>query len=65
MMSRFVGLASDDRKNEIIIFYHEMLHKTTGYSLEEYEHSVTSEESALIERSFIDRSNQSFEILKG
>ncbi len=62
MMSRFVGLASDDRKNEIIIYYLEMLKRTTDYSLEEYENSISSEESASIERSFVDRSKNSFTI---
>lgn len=65
MMSRFVGLASEDRKNEIIIFYHEMLHKTTGNSLEEYEDSISDEEAKSIKSSFIERSRKSFNITKG
>ncbi len=65
MMSRFVGLASENRKNEIIIFYHEMLKKTTGYSLEEYEKSINDEEVKAIRDSFIERSRRSFSITKG
>ncbi len=65
MMSRFVGLASEDRKNEIIIFYLEMLNKTTGISLEEYENSISDEKAESIRNSFIGRSRKSFEIIKG
>ncbi|WP_160114535.1 hypothetical protein [Aquimarina sp. AU474] len=65
MMSRLVGLASKDRKNEIIIFYHEMLHKTTGYSLEKYENSISDEEATSIRNSFTERSRNSFKITKG
>lgn len=65
MMSRFVGLASDDRKNEIIIFYHEMLNKTTGESLDEYENSSSIAKAKSIRNSFIQRSRQSFNITKG
>jgi len=65
MMSRFVGLASEDRKYEIIIFYQEMLTKTTGYSLKEYESSISRKESELIEKLFIERSRNSFQILEG
>ena len=65
MMSRFVGLASENRKNEIIIFYHEMLKKTTGYSLEEYEKSINDEEVKAIRDSFIERSRRSFSITRG
>ncbi|UOY05115.1 hypothetical protein L0P88_14305 [Muricauda sp. SCSIO 64092] len=65
MMSRFVGLASEDRKNEIIIFYLEMLNKTTGISLEEYENSISAEKAESIRNSFIGRSRKSFEIIKG
>jgi hypothetical protein len=65
MMSRFVGLASDDRKNEIIIFYMEMLGKTTGYSLDEYQNSISDKESELIEQSFEERSRKSFNIITG
>ncbi|WP_299438404.1 hypothetical protein [uncultured Aquimarina sp.] len=65
MMSRFVGLASKDRKNEIIIFYQEMLNKTTGYSLEKYENSISDEEAKFIRDSFIERSKNSFNITRG
>ncbi|MDH7448170.1 hypothetical protein [Aquimarina sp. 2201CG14-23] len=65
MMSRFVGLASKDRKNEIIIFYQEMLYKTTGYTLEQYENSISDEEARSIRDSFIERSRNSFNITKG
>ena len=65
MMSRFVGLASDDRKNEIIFFYMEMLGKTTGYSLDEYQNSISDEELESIEQSFEERSRKSFEINTG
>ena len=63
MMSRFVGLASQDRKNEIILFYTEMLKGTTGYSLEEYENTVSKEEQQKIEEAFVERSRGSFEVL--
>ncbi|UJH68315.1 hypothetical protein [Allomuricauda sp. SCSIO 65647] len=65
MMSRFVGLASEDRKNEIIIFYLEMLNKTTGISLEEYENSIDDEKAESIRNSFVERSRKSFDITKG
>lgn len=65
MMSRFVGLASKDRKKEIIIYYIEMLKQTTGYSLQEYEDSVGDEEAATIRRDFVERSRNSFKIIKG
>ncbi|BFP41828.1 hypothetical protein FGF1_26730 [Flavobacteriaceae bacterium GF1] len=65
MMSRFVGLASEDRKNEIIIYYLEMLNKTTGISLEEYENSISDEKAKSIRTSFIGRSRKSFDITKG
>jgi len=63
MMSRFVGLASDDRKNEIIIFYHEMLENSTGYSLDQWENEVSEEEAVAIDNAFAARSRVSFEIL--
>ena len=63
MMSRFVGLPSEDRKHEIIIYYLEMLKKTTGYSLEEYENEISKEEAASIEKSLVERSRESFSIL--
>ncbi|NER12028.1 hypothetical protein GWK08_01115 [Leptobacterium flavescens] len=62
MMSRFVGLASEDRKNEIIIYYLEMLQKSTGYSLEEFENSIPEEEAESIETALIERSRESFTI---
>lgn len=65
MMSRFVGLASEDRKNEIIIFYFEMLNKATGYSLDEWENSVSREERVKIDSTFVVRSKKSFKIVKG
>ncbi|HMQ47653.1 MAG TPA: hypothetical protein PKA00_09565 [Saprospiraceae bacterium] len=65
MMSRFVGLASEDRKNEIIIFYIEMLKHTTGYSLQEFENTLPKEKANAIEQSFIERSKGSFLIIKG
>ncbi|MBK7872151.1 MAG: hypothetical protein IPJ74_16520 [Saprospiraceae bacterium] len=64
MMSRFVGLASEDRRNEIIIFYFEMLKETTGYSLTEWENAVSKDKAILIEKDFIERSKQSFTILE-
>ena len=65
MMSRFVGLASEDRKHEIIIFYLEMLNRTTGYSLDEYENSIEGEEAKSIRKAFVQRSRNSFNITKG
>ncbi|MEP1094864.1 MAG: hypothetical protein ABJG78_07115 [Cyclobacteriaceae bacterium] len=65
MMSRFVGLASEDRKNEIIIFYIEMLNSETGYTLDEYENSVSDKEKEAIRNSLIERSRNSFSITKG
>ena len=64
MMSRFVGLASDDRKNEIIIFYHEMLNKSTGYSLDEWENSVSRDEVLSIDSAFVARSKNSFSVIE-
>ena len=65
MMSRFVGLASEDRKNEIIIFYQEMLTKTTGLTLDEYEQSTTQADRETIINSLVERSRNSFEIIEG
>ena len=65
MMSRFVGLASEDRKNEIILFYIEMLKKETGYSLEAYKNSVSKTAKDSIENAFVTRSRNSFRIIKG
>ncbi len=65
MMSRYVGLASEDRKNEIIIFYLEMLKKTTGYTLDEYENTISPEQAKSIRTAFVKRSEESFEVIKG
>ena len=65
MMSRFVGLASEDRKNEIIIFYYEMLKKSTGYSLDEWENSISRKKAISIDSAFVERSKKSFSIIKG
>jgi len=65
MMSRFVGLASTDRKHEIIIFYLEMLTQTTGYILRDFEQSISSEEREAIEGSLVKRSRKSFTIIEG
>ena len=65
MMSRFVGLASEDRKNEIIIYYIEMLRKNTGYTLKEIEDTINKEEATIIRNELIERSKKSFTIIKG
>ena len=65
MMSRYVGLASEDRKHEIILYYIEMLEKTTGYTLEEYENSISEQKADSIRGALIERSRNSFKILKG
>ena len=65
MMSRFVGLASEDRKHEILIYYIEMLHKTTGYTLEEYEVLNNKRLTDSIRNALVDRSYKSFKIIKG
>ena len=65
MMSRFVGLASEDRKNEIIIYYLEMLKNTTGYSLDDYENYISKEVAEAIRAAFVKRSKKSFKIIKG
>ena len=64
MMSRWVGLASDDRRNEIIIYYLEMLKNTTGYTLDDYEQLETKEANE-IRNALITRSRKSFTIVKG
>ena len=61
MMSRFVGLASDDRKHEIIIFYQEMLEATTGYTLVLL-NGIPEQEVAQIERALEQRARASFSI---
>lgn len=65
MMSRFVGLASEDRKNEIIIFYFEMLNKKTGYTLDQWENSLPHQEKIKIDSAFVVRSKRSFTIISG
>lgn len=65
MMSRFVGLASEDRKNEIIIFYIEMMKHSIGYSLDEYENLIPSKRADSIQDAFTKRSKSSFQIVKG
>ena len=64
MMSRWVGLASEDKKHEILIYYLEMLKSTTGHTLQEYEQldKVVAEE---IRTALIERSRKSFKIVKG
>lgn len=64
MMSRWVGLASKDRKNEIIIYYLEMLKSSTGHSLEEYE-GMDKEQAESIRNALVERSMRSFSIVKG
>lgn len=65
MMSRFVGLASEDRKHEIIIYYIEMLRNTIGYTLEEFEKMDDEDKVNQISNEFVDRSRNSFSIVKG
>lgn len=65
MMSRFVGLASEDRKSEIIIFYFEMLEGSTGHTLESFENSLTPAEMRAIREAFTARSRESFTIIAG
>ena len=61
MMSRWVGLASEDRKNEIIMYYLEMLKGRTGHTLEEYE-ALNKEEAGAIRNALVARSEESFSI---
>lgn len=63
MMSRFLALASEDRKNELIIYYVEMLHKTTGYSLTDWENTLDKPTKKAIRDALIERSRKSFTIL--
>lgn len=65
MMSRFVGLASEDRRNEIIIYYVEMMRSSTGYTLEQWESESVELGRAAIEEEFVARSRKSFEIVRG
>ncbi len=64
MMSRFLALASEDRKNEIIIYYFEMLGDTTGMTLKEWEQQSGTAKTQMIRSAFIERSEQSFHILE-
>ncbi|MEX0288528.1 MAG: hypothetical protein AB3N14_05415 [Flavobacteriaceae bacterium] len=64
MMSRWVGLASEDRKNEIIMYYLEMLKDRTGHTLEEYE-ALDEDRVKAIKDGLIGRSKKSFSIVKG
>ncbi len=61
MMSRFVGLASPDRKNEIIIFYIEMLRGQLKQPLAEFE-KLSKEDRSRIRKEFYERSKLSFSI---
>ncbi|WP_411031750.1 hypothetical protein [Spongiimicrobium sp. 3-5] len=65
MMSRFVGLASPDRKYEIIIYYLEMLRKTTGHSLNAWENKLSANQKKTIDSALVSRSRKSFSIEKG
>ena len=61
MMSRFVGLASEDRKNEIIIFYQEMLKGSTGYTSADLD-TIPEHELAEIKQALEERARASFAI---
>lgn len=65
MMSRYVGLASDDRKHEILIYYIEPLQQVTGYNLSEYENEIPREKAEAIREDLIERGRLSFEIISG
>lgn len=65
MMSRFVGLASQDRRNEIIIYYIEMLRSSTGLTLAEWESSEADDRREDVLREFVDRSRKAFDIVRG
>ncbi len=65
MMSRFVGLASEDRKHEIILYYIEIMKHSTKYSLDDIENIVSHEKIESIRQSLTKRSKQSFKIIKG
>ena len=65
MMSRFVGLASEDRRNEIIIYYIEMMNSSIGYSLQQWEDDSLDLDRVDIEEQFVARSRGSFEIVRG
>lgn len=59
MMARWVGLASEDRKYEIILFYMEMMEGSIGHSLEAFE-ALPEEEQARIEAKFVERARKGF-----
>ncbi len=61
MMARWLGLASEDRKHEVILFYIEMIEDSTGYSLKEFE-TLPQEEQAKIEGEFVARARAGFVI---
>lgn len=63
MMSRFVGLASEDRKHEIIIFYIEMMKGSIDHSIESFE-ALPEEEQRKIEERLAERSRKSFIIME-
>lgn len=65
MMSRFVGIASADRKKEIIIYYIEMLQDNTDLNLDEFQNNISKDEAMKIEQSLIERSKKSFKIVNG
>ena len=65
MMSRFVGLASPDRKNEIILYYLEMLQNTLNMSLSDFKQNLSKEEKERIAKAFVERSRKSFSIKEG
>ena len=65
MMSRFVGLASPDRRHEIILYHLEMLQPTTGYTLADWQSLVLAEVARRIEAAFLARSRKSFVIIEG
>ena len=65
MMSRYVGLASEDRRNEIILYYIEMMNSSLGYTLQEWEDESVNLDRSGIEEQFVTRSQTSFEIVRG
>lgn len=65
MMSRFVALASADRRNEMIIYYIEMLRCSTGLTLAEWEALESGGGGEDILRRFVDRSRSAFDIVRG
>ena len=65
MMSRYVGLASEDRRNEIILYYIEMMNSSLGSTLQEWEDESVNLDRSGIEEQFVTRSQTSFEIVRG